>query len=516
MNNKRIACILIDTFSLEIFYQKDPSLTAQPFVLTEGVHKTAPIVAMNQPAAEHGVLIGSTTPQAHVTCPDLTVKLRDTEKEQRESQKLFKALRTIGPFVEDSTYTKSISGALGIFLEVSGLIRLYQNETAIAEQIIAVVRALGYPVKVGIGDNKFIARVAAETAEVDRHIIVNQNSGDTFIRNLDIAQLQLSSDTLETLRNLGLKTIGRLAEFPSNEMAQRFGHEGTTLSHLSRGDDRQQFVRIRPGMDLSNKMHLTYRIYNTTAIINHTSKLLAPLLTHLKHSGQGCSRLELTLSLDNHHEETVVVSTEKPTISLKKLTRQLHAQLERLQLTSGVTDLVVLIPQNATVPLHSRQLGFDHQHQHRQDSSLKKHAVLPSRNMYTVTLSPALLPEHNYYLSPIDDTRGAKRSGTIFLDNISTLTTVAYCNHSISGLRLFPTPIEAKTIIRNGRLSAVTYGRGIIQKVDQWFGPWRLSGGWWQSGFDRLYYELHTDDRRQYLFFFDRTCSQWFLQGIFD
>ena len=327
MNNKRIACILLDTFSLEMFYQKEPSLATQPFVLTEGTHKTAPIVTMNQPAAEHGVLIGSTTPQAHVTCPDMIVKLRNTEKETHESQKLLKALRTVGPFVENGTYIKSTSGALGIFLEVSGLIRLYQNETAIAEKIIAVVKALGYPVKVGIGDNKFIARVAAETAEIDRHTIVNQNTGDSFIQNLDIAQLQLSSDTLETLRNLGLKTIGRLAEFPSNEMAQRFGHEGTTLSHLSRGDDRQQFVRICPGMDLSNKMHLTYCIYNTTAIVNHTEKLLASLLSHLKSSGQSCSRLELTLSLDNRREETIIVSTEKPTLSLKKLTRQLHAQL---------------------------------------------------------------------------------------------------------------------------------------------------------------------------------------------
>lgn len=513
MSNKRIACILLDTFSLEMFYQKEPSLAAQPFVLIEGRHKTAPIVAMNQPATEYGVLIGGTATQAHVTCPDLIVKLRDTEKEQHESQKLLKALRTIGPFVENGTYIKSIAGALGIFLEVSGLLRLHQNETTIAEKIIAVVTALGYPVKVGIGDNKFIAKVAAETAKVDRHTIVNQNSADTFIRDLDIGQLQLSSDTLETLRNLGLKKIGRLAEFPSNEMAQRFGHEGATLSHLSRGDDRQQFVRICPGMDLSNKMHLTYRIYNTAAIVNHSSKLLTPLLTHLKHSGQGCSRLELTLSLDNLHEEIVVASTEKPTLSLKKLTRQLHSQLEHLQLTSGVTDLAVLIPQNATAPLPSRQLGFDHRHKHRKGGSLEKNTVLPGRNLYTVTLSPALLPEQNYCLSPIDDTQRTTSGSS---DNISTPATVAYCNHSIGGLRLFPAPIKAEAIIRNGRLSAIRHGHGIIQKVDQWFGPWRLSGGWWQSGFDRLYYELHTDDQRQYLFFFDRTCSQWFLQGVFD
>ena len=143
MNNKRIACILIDTFSLEMFYQKEPSLAAQPFVLIEGRHKTAPIAAMNQPALEYGVLIGSTAPQAHVICPDLIVKVRNTEKETDESQKLLNALRTVGPFVEDGIYTKGISGALGIFLEVSGLILLYQNETTIAEKIIVVVKALG-------------------------------------------------------------------------------------------------------------------------------------------------------------------------------------------------------------------------------------------------------------------------------------------------------------------------------------------------------------------------------------
>ncbi len=121
MNNKRIACVLLEEFSLKMFYQKEPSAAAQPLALTEDDRKSAPIVAMNQAATEHGVLINSTVPQAHAVCPDLIVKVRNTEKETRESQRLLKALQTIGPFAEKGT--DSTGGALIIwpFWESCGL-----------------------------------------------------------------------------------------------------------------------------------------------------------------------------------------------------------------------------------------------------------------------------------------------------------------------------------------------------------------------------------------------------------
>ncbi len=516
MDSERIACVLLEEFSLEMFYQKEPSPAEQPLALTEEDRKSALIVAINQAATEHGVLINSTVPQAHTVCPDLIVKVRNTEKETSESQKLLKALQTIGPFAEKGA--DSTGGALTIFMEVNGLMRLHKSETVITKKIIALVESLGYPAKVGVADNKFIAQIAAETSKDNRFTIVSKGAGSAFIESLDIEHLALSSDTLETLRDLDLKTIGRLAEFPANEIAQRFGAEGATLSHLSRGCDPQQFLRVHPKEDMSNEMHLTYRIYNTTTIIHHVQQLLQPLLTCLGQQGYACSRVMLKLSLENHTEKKLTLSVEKPTLSIRKLSRQLRSQLERLKLPAAVTDLIVIIPRKTITPLPSRQLNFDRR---RQVGSMDNNITLKDHKLYTVSLNPTLLPEQNFHLSPLDTRRRIKGTnmhdtGTLFSDRFSRPATVAYCYHNIGGLRLFPLPIETNITTVNGTPVSIEHHRGDRQQIDRRYGPWELSGGWWHGGFDRLYYELHTADNRRYLFFFDRLRSRWFLHGIFD
>ncbi len=517
MDSERIACVLIEEFSLEMFYQKELSPAEQPLALTEEDRKSAPIVAMNQAATEHGVLINSTVPQAHAVCSDLIVKVRNTEKETRESQRLLKALQTIGPFAEKGA--DSTGGALILFMEVNGLMRLHQSETVIAKKVVALVESLGYPVKVSVADNKFIAKIAAETSDDNCFTIVSKDAGGAFIESLDIERLALSSDTLETLRDLGLKTIGRLAEFPANEIAQRFGAEGATLSHLSRGRDPQQLLRVHPKEDLSNEMHLIYRIYNTAAIIYHVQQLLQPLLTCLGQQGYGCSRVRLKLSLENHSEEKLTLSVEKPTLSIRKLSRQLRSQLERLKLPAAVTDLIVTIPRRTITPLPSRQLSFDH---HRQQvGSIDNNITLKDHKFYTVSLNPTLLPEQNFHFSPLDTRRRTKGTnmhdtGTLFSDRFSHPATVAYCYHNIGGLRLFPLPIETNITTFDGTPVSIEHHRGDRQQIDRRYGPWELSGGWWHGGFDRLYYELHTTDNRRYLFFFDRLRSRWFLHGVFD
>ena len=516
MDSERIACVLLEEFSLEMFYQKEPSPAEQPLALTEEDRKSALIVAINQAATEHGVLINSTVPQAHTVCPDLIVKVRNTEKETSESQKLLKALQTIGPFAEKGA--DSTGGALTIFMEVNGLMRLHKSETVITKKIIALVESLGYPAKVGVADNKFIAKIAAETSKDNRFTIVSKGAGSAFIESLDIEHLALSSDTLETLRDLDLKTIGRLAEFPANEIAQRFGAEGATLSHLSRGRDPQQLLRVHPKEDMSNEMHLTYRIYNTATIIHHVQQLLQPLLTCLGQQGYACSRVMLKLSLENHTEKKLTLSVEKPTLSIRKLSRQLRSQLERLKLPAAVTDLIVIIPRKTITPLPSRQLNFDH---HRQVGSMDNNITLKDHKLYTVSLNPTLLPEQNFHLSPLDTRRRIKGTnmhdtGTLFSDRFSRPATVAYYYHNIGGLRLFPLPIETNITTVNGTPVSIEHHRGDRQQIDRRYGPWELSGGWWHGGFDRLYYELHTADNRRYLFFFDRLRSRWFLHGIFD
>ena len=92
-----------------------------------------------------------------------------------------------------------------------------------------------------------------------------------------------------------------------------------------------------------------------------------------------------------------------------------------------------------------------------------------------------------------------------------------YALHLIAGLRLFQPPREVAVVINDSREpDSLVFGRKSSQKVRRHFGPWELSGGWWSTDYERLYYEVETSRERMYLVYYDRLQSRWFMQGVFD
>jgi DNA polymerase-4 len=536
MSNERIAGIIIPDFLLELCYRQQPSLRLQPVALTEGTKPSAPVLAMNQPAIENRVALKMTALQARALCPDLSVVINDNDHAVEQSRKLQTLLQTIGPLVEQES-----PGVY--FMDISGLRRLHGNETKITQSIITLIAKQNYQVKVGVAESKFIARVAAETSQTDNFTIVKRGDDVTFIEKLDIDRLPLSDDTRNKLRQLGLKKIGQLSFFPANEMSTRFGAEGTRLSQLSHGRDTDRLLREWPENALSNEMSLTYRIYNAAVIVRHAEKLLRPLFEKLSQSGLGCHRLEITLTIEDRSHESIVLSVSKPTLSISKITRQLQQHLEKTKLSAGVMGLKVDVPQHGVAVLPSQQGTLDNtpssptkRNNAEQDKILKDH------RMCQVSFNAALLPEQSFELAPVADegkrsrshpkgwgtSRGkasslsgtsrshirkqpSKCDWTASTNRPSGENTLYVCE----GLRLLPTPLAADIITEHGHPSLVTAGHA-HQPIDHHVGPWQLSGGWWDSDFDRLYYQMQMPGQRRYLCFYDRLRSQWYLHGIFD
>jgi hypothetical protein len=80
---------------------------------------------------------------------------------------------------------------------------------------------------------------------------------------------------------------------------------------------------------------------------------------------------------------------------------------------------------------------------------------------------------------------------------------------------LFSPPNSVTVTTKDERLGLLQTTHS-VRVIVAFNGPWRLSGSWWSTPFDRLYFEAETDDRNRYLLFYDQLASRWFLQGIFD
>jgi nucleotidyltransferase/DNA polymerase involved in DNA repair len=528
MNRERVACAVIPNFSIEVCLKDDPALRRTPLALTENGYDIDPIIALNDAAIRTGLNLDMTAAQAGTLCPGLEVRTLDLVREIEQSNGIFKQLQRLSPFVEEA-----VPGTF--FLDAAGLILLYKSEPAFVDHILAAVQPCGYPVRVGLADNRFVAELAAVTSDDNPSTIVASGDERAFLKDFSLSYLPVSFETEDTLRDLGLNTIDDVAAFPLNELTRRFGPEGAQLSKLAKGTgNTDYFSRDNQDDDLSNSLYLTDPISDLRALSAHVEQLLSPLLESLGRFSLGCSTITITLDLDNKTQRTLSVSVEHPTLSAKTFIRQMQTLLgdvrsRRLSrakskgprlpepspdvrgrrprlpepLPAAVLGITVTIPQIAR--LLTEQLNLSATSATTARDALKE---LPDNGLIRLPrLRSAILPEQRFSLEP------PEHAGKRKADRNVEPRIPPFALRNIAGLRLVQPPREINVTIKDRRIAGLTIDRR-RESISRYQGPWELSGGWWAEAFNRLYYEAGTD--RRYLIFYDRLSSRWFLQGIFD
>jgi nucleotidyltransferase/DNA polymerase involved in DNA repair len=498
--SKRVACAYIPNFPIELLIREKPQLASKPVALSDDASGQDTIIDMNEKAEKAGVCKGMTPPQAHSVCSKLVIKASDLKREMRISEGILKALQEVSPSVQEEE-----PGVY--FVDTSGLTLLYKSEKGLANKIISAIRAKLYPVRVGIAKNKFLARVAAEISQTSPFTIITAGTEKKFLKDIPTDYLNISGEVLDRLEDLGIKTIGEISDFNGNEMALRFKSEGTNLSLRSKGSDPELFSPETLSEKLSRRVVLTYSIDRTDAIISHIEKLLDELFGRLKKTGHTADRILIHLRLEDRTDISFDVTLDKPTVNTRKFIRQAKLELGKQELLSGVNEIRLTIPR--TLPQISEQLEL----QKRTSNVLTRENIvnIPDfRKLCFPEIHSSFLPERNFHLSPVSSSQ-RRTNGSVQMTDWSH----PYAMHLISGLRLLQPPKVATVVTEDGAPQAIVLGN-ISQKIKKRQGPWQISGEWWDKGFDRLYYEIETSDKKLYLLFYDRLSSRWYIHGIFD
>lgn len=279
------------------------------------------------------------------------------------------------------------------------------------------------------------------------------------------------------------------------------------IAGLSRGRDRSSFALTSPDEDPAGEMHLTYRIYDIESIARYTERLLVPLLQELEGLGQGCLRARLQLTLDNGRREALLLATDRPTAYPTRFLRQLRRGLSQTTLRAGVVSLKIMIPEVTVLPAEQLVFTGGGSPGGKRERGRAEDKLSRDNRFRTVALRPAFLPERSYKLLPFRIRKSQKSEKAAAPAVFDTLG-------SVGGLRLLKVPRAVEIATRNGRPQAI--GRSHRAGIRASLGPWRVSGGWWQESFDRLYYRFETEGNGRYLCFFDRLRKAWYLQGVFD
>jgi DNA polymerase-4 len=223
MGQTDIIHVDLDAFYVSVERKKDPSLVGRP-VAVGGAGGRGVVLSCSYEARAAGVRNGMPSARARRLCPDAVFVPPEFESYTAASKQFRKVLEEFTPTVEPISLDEA-------FCDVSGAHRLYGTTRDIAERVRSRVREdLQLVCSVGGGETKLVAKIASHTCKPDGVLVVDDPIA--FLHPRPIEDLWGVGDvTADTLRRLGIRTIGDLANTPTSVVRTRVGNAGA--AHLS-------------------------------------------------------------------------------------------------------------------------------------------------------------------------------------------------------------------------------------------------------------------------------------------
>ena len=523
----RVACALVPDFEVAVELARQPRLVGRPVVVGGLPHERKTVRSLSREAAARGVVEGMTLRRARALCPEAVFLPPRDELYQEAFARLLRVLEGFSPTVEaNGGWTPAQPAratphpALGaqdrggrdarapgstrhpapgahssvlVYLDAAGLERLFGTNRELGRRIAATVeRETGLRPQVGIGNGRFVARVAAIQAEPGSALVVDEGKERSFLAPLPVELLPCSAEMQRRLALLGLRTLGQLADLQPGAMGEQFGPEGARAHRLARGKDDIPLSPWKAPRLLEEDVEIDPPTGHRGILLSAISPLMERMAARMRSEFLACR--EVTIQLGFSDGTTVRASTtlHEPTDDPGELMQAVERLLERMQ------------PSATPAPREGRDLGI---------SSIR------------LTISGFGCPDGEQlglFRSRGDGLRRALRAVQRANEWLGEGAIRPLAEVAMEGAAR-PIRVIAD---RAGQPAALVLA-GRLEPVLALCNRWRVRGDWWRREVYRDYFRLITESGRLCVVFRDlatqppsllekgERLATWFLERIY-
>ena len=190
------------------------------------------IVAASIPAKKIGIKPPTNLYEARKLYKDIIVVQPDFRFYKLCSNSLIRFLKKIFPSVEQFSIDEC-------FVDYTEIKEKYGEEVPFAYKLKEEIKKrFGFTVNIGIGNNKLSAKMASDFEKPDKVHTLYQKEFQEKMWNKDISELFLAGkSSCRKLRELGINTIGELANYDETILVQKLKSHGKTLHEYANGID---------------------------------------------------------------------------------------------------------------------------------------------------------------------------------------------------------------------------------------------------------------------------------------
>jgi DNA polymerase-4 len=251
---RKIMHLDLDAFFCAVEELQDPSLKGKPFAVGGRPESRGVVSSCSYAARKFGIRSAMPMGKALRTCPDLIVVSSHHSHYSEYSDRVMDRINQLTPLVEQVSIDEA-------FLDVSDM---QEDGLFLARRLQARIRhELGLPCSIGVATNKLVAKVASDVGKAGHRgidppnaiTVVPPGEEARFLAPLPAQALWgIGPKSAARLAELGILTIGDLANLPESALVEHFGKNGLELHQRALGIDHSPVASSGVVKSVSNEI----------------------------------------------------------------------------------------------------------------------------------------------------------------------------------------------------------------------------------------------------------------------
>jgi len=285
--NRCILHIDLDAFFVSVEQALAPELRGKPAVVGGRPDRRGVVASASYEARVFGIRAGMPLAQAYRLCPQAIFLQGSFPAYRDASEKFMTILADFSPCLEPAGLDEA-------YLDITGC-ELFGTPYQLASSIKKrVKKELKLIASVGIASCKVVAKIASDSGKPDGLVEVTAGQEKDFLAPLPVASLPgVGKKTEQSLKAMGIKTIGKLAVLPLEVIKNRFGSYGLMIHHYANGIDNREVET--PGQAKSISRETTFAEDTSDKVF------LQAMLRYL------CERVGAELRQETKHARTITL-----------------------------------------------------------------------------------------------------------------------------------------------------------------------------------------------------------------
>jgi protein ImuB len=487
-----MACVDLPALPLQLLLRRHSDWEPHPVAVVDQDKPQGIIQWVNERARAFRILPGMRYAAGLSMARELRAGVVPDLEIRHDVARLTRRLGTFSPEVEPSPTDPGV-----FWLGATGLTPLFYSLDEWVSRVHADLTGIGFRSTVVVGFSRFGSYAAAKSGRT--LVFGSTRQEKRHARSVSIDRLGFDPELRDTLRKLGITTLGGFIDLPASGVLKRFGREAYRHHRLASGKEWAPLEPQAPEEPIERFVLLDSPETNLDRLMALIADFFPSMLESLSRRDQTLTQLFMVLALDDGGERREQLRPARPTLDGRQLLELVRRRLDSMTFPSGVVDIKVSV-----VGQQARREQLDlFQEQPKRDLEAVNRAFARLRAEFgdgvvvQARLQEGHLPEARFGWEPMEEISSPLPR------RISVRPLVR---------RLF-TPSRALPP-RPGHEPDGWLVAGMADgPVEEVVGPHVVSGGWWLQAVHRAYHYVRTRNGRWLWIYDDRQRRRWFLQG---